>query len=204
MRRPDRGFNHARKGWGVFLKVTEREGLWAKVRNHVGVTVKHPVSPVTREIQSRLSDEGVKQSVSVCPYCAVGCSTLVYHRDGRIMDIEGNPDSPINAGTLCPKGSATFGLHVSPYRWTKVKYRRPYSDRWEDLPLEKAMDMIADRLKKARDETWEDKDERGKKLNRSMAVASIGGATIDNEENYLITKLFHSMGLVRITNQARI
>ena len=188
----------------MFLKVTEREGLWAKVRNHVGVTVKHPVSPVTREIQSRLSDEGVRQSVSVCPYCAVGCSTLVYHRDGRIMDIEGNPDSPINAGTLCPKGSATFGLHVSPYRWTKVKYRRPYSDHWEDLPLEKAMDMIADRLKKTRDETWQDKDERGKKLNRSMAVASIGGATIDNEENYLITKLFHTMGLVRITNQARI
>ena len=189
---------------GVFLKVTEREGLWAKVRNHVGVTVKHPVSPVTREIQSRLSDEGVKQSVSVCPYCAVGCSTLVYHRDGRIMDIEGNPDSPINAGTLCPKGSATFGLHVSPYRWTKVKYRRPYSSEWEDLPLEKAMDMIAERLKKTRDETWQDKGERGKKLNRSMAVASIGGATIDNEENYLITKLFHTMGLVRITNQARI
>jgi formate dehydrogenase major subunit len=188
----------------MFLKVTEREGLWAKVRNHVGVTVKHPVSPVTREIRSRLSDEGVKQSVSVCPYCAVGCSTLVYHRDGRIIDIEGNPDSPINAGTLCPKGSATFGLHVSPYRWTEVKYRRPYSSQWENLPLEKAMDMIADRLKKTRDETWQDKDERGKKLNRSMAVASIGGATIDNEENYLITKLFHTMGLVRITNQARI
>src|SRR3712207_9113798 len=86
-----------RKGWGVFLKVTEGEGLWAKIRNHVGVTVKHPISPVTREIRSRLSDEGVKKSVSVCPYCAVGCSTLVYHRDGRIIDIEGNPDSPIRS-----------------------------------------------------------------------------------------------------------
>jgi formate dehydrogenase major subunit len=189
---------------GVFLKVTEKEGLWAKVKNHVGVTVKHPVSPATREIRSRLSDEGVKQSVSVCPYCAVGCSTLVYHRDGRIIDIEGNPDSPINAGTLCPKGSATFGMHVSPHRWTKVKYRRPYSSEWEDLSLDEAMDMIAQRLKNTRDANWEDKDAEGRKLSRSMAVASVGGATIDNEENYLITKLFHSMGFVRITNQARI
>jgi formate dehydrogenase major subunit len=188
----------------MFLKVSDADGLWSKVKNHVGVKVKHPVSPATRNLQARTGDPGVKKSVSVCPYCAVGCSTLVYHRDGRIIDIEGNPDSPINAGTLCPKGSASFGLHVSPYRWTKVKYRRPYSDRWEDLPLEEAMDMIAERLKKTRDETWQDKDERGKKLNRSMAVASIGGATIDNEENYLITKLFHTMGLVRITNQARI
>jgi formate dehydrogenase major subunit len=188
----------------VFFEFSRRDGLWAKIKNHVGVTVEHPVSPVTREIRSRLSDEGVQKTVSVCPYCAVGCSTLVYHRDGRIIDIEGNPDSPINAGTLCPKGSANFGLHVSPHRVTKVRYRRPYSDHWEDLPLEEAMDMIADRLKKIRDETWEDKDAEGKKLNRSMAVASIGGATIDNEENYLITKLFHSMGFVSITNQARI
>jgi formate dehydrogenase major subunit len=188
----------------MFLKVTEGEGLWAKIRNHVGVKVEHPISPVTREIRSRLSDEGVGKSVSVCPYCAVGCSTLVYHRDGRIIDIEGNPDSPINAGTLCPKGSATFGLHVSPHRRTKVRYRRPYSREWEDLSLDEALDMIAERLKKTRDETWEEKDGEGRRLSRSMAVTSIGGATIDNEENYLITKLFHSLGFVRITNQARI
>ncbi len=188
----------------MLFKLTEKDGLWKKIRNHVGTTVKHPVSPATRDIRSRLSDEGVEKTVSVCPYCAVGCSTLVYHRDGRIVDIEGNPDSPINAGTLCPKGSATFGLHVSPYRWTKVRYRRPYSGEWEDLSLDRAMDMIADRLKKTREETWEDKDSGGNKLSRSMAVTSIGGATIDNEENYLITKLFHSLGFVRITNQARI
>jgi formate dehydrogenase major subunit len=188
----------------MLFKLTEKDGLWKKIRNHVGTTVEHPVSPATREIRSRISDEGVKRSVSVCPYCAVGCSTLVYHRDGRIIDIEGNPDSPINAGTLCPKGSATFGMHVSPYRWTKVRYRRPYSSEWEDLTLEEALDMIADRLKKTRDENWQDRDEDGKKLNRSKAVASIGGATIDNEENYLITKLFHTMGFTRITNQARI
>ncbi|MDQ3910792.1 MAG: dehydrogenase [Actinomycetota bacterium] len=188
----------------MFLKVSDADGLWSKIKNHVGVKVKHPVSPATRELRARINDPGVKQSVSVCPYCAVGCSTLVYSRDGRILDIEGNPDSPINAGTLCPKGSATFGLHVSPHRWTKVKYRRPYSEEWEDLSLGEAMDMIADRVRKTRDETLVEKNEEGKKLNQSTAVASIGGATIDNEENYLITKLLHSMGFVRITNQARI
>ncbi len=188
----------------MFLKVSEGDGLWAKIKNHVGVTVKHPISPVTRNIRSRISDEGVKKSVSVCPYCAVGCSTLVYHRDGRMIDIEGNPDSPINAGTLCPKGSAIYGMLVSPHRWTKVRYRRPYSSEWEEITLDRALDMIAERMKKARDENWEEENEEGKKLSRSMAVASIGGATIDNEENYLITKLFHSMGFTRITNQARI
>jgi formate dehydrogenase major subunit len=195
---------YAQKGLRMLFKLTEKDGLWKKIRNHVGTTVEHPVSPATREIRSRISDEGVKRSVSVCPYCAVGCSTLVYHRDGRIIDIEGNPDSPINAGTLCPKGSATFGMHVSPYRWTKVRYRRPYASEWEDLSLDEALDMIAERVKTARDENWEGEDQEGKKLSRSMAVASVGGATIDNEENYLITKLFHSMGFTRITNQARI
>ncbi len=188
----------------MFLKVTDADGLWSKVKNHVGVKVKHPISPATRNLGARINDPGVKKTVSVCPYCAVGCSTLVYSREGRIIDIEGNPDSPINAGTLCPKGSATFGMHVSPHRVTKIRYRRPHSDHWEDLSLEEAMDMIAERLKKARDETFEETNAEGKKLSRSMAVASIGGATIDNEENYLITKLLHSMGFTRITNQARI
>ncbi len=188
----------------MFLKVTDADGLWSKIKNHVGVKVEHPVSPATRDLRARINDPGVKKSVSVCPYCAVGCSTLVYHREGRIIDIEGNPDSPINAGTLCPKGSAIYGMVVSPQRWAKVKYRRPYSEDWEELSLEEAMDMIAQRVKKTRDENWEDENEEGKKLSRSMAVASVGGATIDNEENYLITKLLHSLQFVRITNQARI
>src|ERR687889_2374319 len=188
----------------MLFRLTEKDGLWKKLRNHVGTTVEHPVSPATRAIRSRISDEGVEKTVSVCPYCAVGCSTLVYSRDGRIIDIEGNTDSPINAGTLCPKGSAIYGMMNSPYRWTKVRYRRPYSEEWEDLSLDEAMDMIADRVKKTRDENWEETHEEGRKLSCSMAVASVGGATIDNEENYLITKLFHSMGVVRITNQARI
>ncbi len=188
----------------MFLRLTDTDGLWSKLKNHVGVKVKHPVSEATRNLRARIHDPGVTQTVSVCPYCAVGCSQLVYSRDGRIIDIEGNPDSPINAGTLCPKGSATFGLHISPHRKTKVRYRRPYSADWEDLSVDEAMDMIAARVKKTRDENWQDKDEQGRTLSRSMAVASVGGATIDNEENYLITKLFHSMGFVRITNQARI
>jgi formate dehydrogenase major subunit len=188
----------------LFLKVTDADGLWSKIKSHVGTTVKHPLSPASRELRARIKDPGVEKSVSVCPYCAVGCSTLVYHREGRIIDIEGNPDSPVNAGTLCPKGSAIYGMVVSPHRWTKVRYRRPYSDHWEDLSLEEAMDMIASRVRETREETFEETNEEGKKLNRSMAVASIGGATIDNEENYLITKLLHSLGFVRITNQARI
>src|SRR5215217_695970 len=147
---------------GMFLKVTDVEGLWSKIKNHVGVKVKHPVSPASRELRARIKDPGVKKAVSVCPYCAVGCSTLVYHRDGRIIDIEGNPDSPINAGTLCPKGSAGFGLHVSPHRKTKVMYRRPYSGEWEDLTLEEALGMIAERVKKTRDETFEETNEEGK------------------------------------------
>lgn len=186
------------------MSFQEPQGLWGKIRSHIGTTVEHPISPASRELKARIADPGVKKTHSVCPYCAVGCSQLVYHRDGRIIDIEGNPDSPINGGTLCPKGSATFGLHVSPHRQTKVKYRKPYSDRWEELPLETAMDMIAARLKKARDDTFEERTEDGKKLNRTLGISSIGGATIDNEENYLITKLFHSMGMVQITNQARI
>src|ERR687890_2384526 len=188
----------------MFLKLTDADGLWAKIKNHVGVKVKHPVSPATRNLRARINDPGVKKSVSVCPYCAVGCSTLVYHRDGRIIDIEGNPESPINAGTLCPKGSATFGLHVSPHRWTKVKYRRPYSDRWEDLSLDQALDMIAERVKTTRDESWEEEDGEGRKLSRSMAVCSIGGGSIGNRGKYLSTNLLHTLGFVRITNQARI
>ena len=106
----------------MFLKVTDANELWSKIKNHVGVKVEHPLSPASRELRARINDPGVKKSVSVCPYCAVGCSTLVYSRDGRIIDIEGNPDSPINAGTLCPKGSAIYGMINSPYRWTKVRY----------------------------------------------------------------------------------
>ena len=141
---------------------------------------------------------------SVCPYCAVGCGQLVYLKDKKIIDIEGDPASPISNGCLCPKGAATFQLVTGAHRVSDVLYRRPHGTEWEKIPLERAMDMVADRMKKARDENWEDKDEDGRPLNRTMSMAHLGGATLDNEENYLIKKLFTALGIVQIENQARI
>jgi formate dehydrogenase major subunit len=141
---------------------------------------------------------------SVCPYCAVGCGQLVYVEDGRVTQIEGDPDSPISRGRLCPKGSATKQLVTSPTREQKVKYRRPHGTEWEELPLEQAMDMIADRVIATRAATWEERDDEGRALRRTRGFASLGGATLDNEENYLIKKLFTALGAVEIENQARI
>ena len=163
----------------------------------------NPISSSTHAARPRT--EGADVSVSVCPYCAVGCSQLVYSKQGRIIDIEGNYDSPINGGTLCPKGAATFGLLHNPHRETKVKYRAPYSDRWEERSLEWAMDRIAERVKQTRDETYEEKDENGVPVMRTLGIGHLGGATLDNEENYLIKKLFTAgLGIVAVENQARI
>jgi formate dehydrogenase major subunit len=140
---------------------------------------------------------------SICPYCAVGCGQSVYVRDGRVIQIEGDPDSPISRGRLCPKGAASKQLVTSPSREYKVKYRRPHGREWEDLPLEQAMDMIAERVVRTREETWEGRAGK-RKLNRTLGFASLGGATLDNEENYLIKKLFTALGAVQIENQARI
>jgi formate dehydrogenase major subunit len=141
---------------------------------------------------------------SVCPYCAVGCAQNVYVKDEKIVQIEGNPDSPVNRGRLCPKGSASKQLVTSPTRVTKVRYRRPYGTEWEDLDLDQAMEMIADSVLDARRKTWEDADENGRPLRRTMGIASLGGATLDNEENYLMKKLYSAMGAIQIENQARI
>lgn len=161
-----------------------------------------PFSPNTVEKGPRT--RGVTPVQSVCPYCAVGCGQLVYVKGGKIIDIEGNPNSPINEGTLCPKGSNAFQLAVNPHRIQTVMYRAPYSDRWEQRPLDWAMDRIAERVKEARDEDFvESRD--GTILNHLTTVASLGGATMDNEENYLIKKLFNGgLGIVAIENQARI
>ena len=142
--------------------------------------------------------------VSVCPYCAVGCGQLVYVKDEKIIDIEGDPASPISHGCLCPKGAATFQLVTGSHRQQRVLYRRPHATEWEEIPLERAMDMVAERVKKTRDETWEETGEEGEALNRTMGIAHLGGATLDNEENYLIKKLFTGLGIVQIENQARI
>jgi len=141
---------------------------------------------------------------SVCPYCAVGCGQLVYVADGRVSQIEGDPQSPLSRGRLCPKGSASGGLVSSPRRLDKVRYRRPNAAGWEDLDLETAMEMIADRVVAARRDTWQGADDSGRPLNRTLGMASLGGATLDNEENYLIKKLFTALGVVQVENQARI
>ncbi len=140
---------------------------------------------------------------SVCPYCAVGCGQNVFVRDGKVVQIEGDPDSPVSRGRLCPKGSASLQLVTGPSRETKVKYRRPHGTGWEELDLDTAMDMIADRVLSARDEGWQDMVD-GKKVRRTMGLASLGGATLDNEENYLMKKLYTAMGAVQVENQARI
>jgi formate dehydrogenase major subunit len=159
-------------------------------------------SPNSTQKQART--RGATAVPSVCPYCAVGCGQLIYLKDGKVIDIEGNPESPINEGTLCPKGANTFQLTVNPHRITKVLYRAPYSDHWEYRPLEWAMERIAERVKEVRERDFvEERD--GTVLNHLATVASLGGATMDNEENYLIKKLFNGgLGIVPIENQARI
>jgi formate dehydrogenase major subunit len=141
---------------------------------------------------------------SICPYCAVGCGQRVYVKDERIVQIEGDPDSPISRGRLCPKGSATRQLVQSPARLTKIRYRRAFGSEWEELPLDQAMDMIADRVIATRREGWQDVDEDGKPLRRTMSIGHLGGATLDNEENYLLKKLYTALGAIQIENQARI
>jgi formate dehydrogenase major subunit len=159
-------------------------------------------SPQTRAAGARIA--GLKVTESVCPYCAVGCGQLVYTRGGELVDIEGNPRSPINQGTLCPKGAASRQLVQQPGRLTKVRYRRPGGTEWEELELEQAMDMIAERVIAARENGWQDVDHEGNRVNRTLGFAHLGGATLDNEENYLIKKFFSAMGAVQIENQARI
>ncbi|MCU4186299.1 dehydrogenase [Acidiferrimicrobium sp. IK] len=140
---------------------------------------------------------------SICPYCAVGCGQRVFVKGGKVTQIEGDPASPISRGRLCPKGSASKQL-VTHGRLSKVRYRRPHGTEWEDLDLDTAMDMIADRVIKTRAETWQDVDENGDRLSRTMGIASLGGATLDNEENYLMKKLYTALGAIQIENQARI
>jgi formate dehydrogenase major subunit len=141
---------------------------------------------------------------SICPYCAVGCGQKVYVKDEKVIQIEGDPDSPISRGRLCPKGAASEKLVNSPMRETRVKYRRPGATDWEYISLEQATDMIAERVIKAREETWEEETEDGEPLKRTLGIHFLGGATLDSEENYLIKKFFTAAGAVSIENQARI
>jgi formate dehydrogenase major subunit len=165
--------------------------------------VPNPVSAASRQAGARI--KGATVTTSICPYCAVGCAQLVYVKDGKLVDVEGRYESPINGGTLCPKGAATLQLVVNPHRLTTVKYRAPYSDHWEERPLAWAMERIAQLVKRTRDETFVRELPDGTTVNHTMAIAELGGATLDNEENYLIKKLCGGgLGMVFIENQARI
>jgi formate dehydrogenase major subunit len=170
-----------------------------------------PSSPLSGEPFSRQSIEkasrlrGATVTEGLCPYCAVGCGQLIYTKAGKLIDIEGNPESPINEGTLCPKGANAYQLAVNPHRVTEVLYRAPYSDHWETRSLDWALDKIAERVKTVRDADFTERNEEGRLLNSVRSIGTLGGATIDNEENYLIKKLFAGgLGVISIENQARI
>jgi formate dehydrogenase major subunit len=182
-------------------------GRWPVLRQAAGDPLglgKAVRSQRTQSLRPRTA-EAERVVASVCPYCAVGCGQLVYVKDGKVSQIEGDPASPISRGRLCPKGSASKSLVTSPTRELRVKYRRPYARDWEELSLDEAMDMVADRVIATRDATWEDADDEGRVLNRTQGIAHLGGATLDNEENYLIKKLFTAgLGMVSVENQARI
>ena len=194
-----------RANGGAEPSILNRIANWPVLREVADLGMgSQAISEHSKRWQARILDAD-KKVVSVCPYCAVGCSQLIYVKNGKIIDIEGNPDSPINQGTLCPKGAATYELLNNPDRWTTVKYRAPYSDHWEDRPLDLAMDRIARLTKETRDKYWQEKNEEGEEVRHVTTIASLGGATLDNEENYLIKKLFNGgLGMVWIENQARV
>lgn len=160
-------------------------------------------SPHSKALVAR-TEEAEQVVGSVCPYCAVGCGQRVYVKGRTVTQIEGDPDSPISRGRLCPKGSASKSLVDPLNREIRVKYRRPYGTQWEDLPLADAMEMIADRVIATRNRTWQERDDQGRTLKRTLGFASLGGATLDNEENYLMKKLYTALGALQIENQARI
>jgi formate dehydrogenase major subunit len=179
---------------------------WSLPRQIAGESpyAKAAESSMSKNLQARLADAD-KVGTIICPYCAVGCAQLAYAKDGRIIHVEGDPRSPVNQGTLCPKGSATFGWLTSERGLDHVLYRAPYGDAWERRPLGWAMDRIAWLVKQARDETFVDHLPDGTLVNHTLGIASLGGATLDNEENYLIKKLFcGGLGMVWIENQARV
>ncbi len=179
--------------WPVFRQAAERDWLG------LGAAVK---SGRSERLAPRIRDAD-KVVGSVCPYCAVGCGQSVYVKDEKVIQIEGDPDSPVSRGRLCPKGSASLQLTTGDARQYQVRYRRPFGTDWEDLDLDTAMDMIADRVVAARRDGWQWEVD-GARTRRTLGFASLGGATLDNEENYLIKKLFTALGAIQIENQARI
>jgi formate dehydrogenase major subunit len=181
------------ESWPVYRQLAQHDplGLGAAIKTKRSAALE----PRVRRAE--------KVAKSVCPYCAVGCAQDVYVEDGRVTQIEGDPDSPVSRGRLCPKGSASLQLTTGDARQYRVRYRRPFGTAWEDLDLDTAMDMIADRVISARRAGWQGEVD-GARTRRTLGIASLGGATLDNEENYLMKKLFTALGAIQIENQARI
>ena len=179
---------------------------WSLPRQIAGESLRDKAaeSQTSRDLRPRL-EQADRVGTSICPFCAVGCAQLIYSKDGVPIHVEGDPRSPVNQGTLCPKGAGTLGLLLSPHRVTEVLYRAPYADRWEKKPLDWAMDRIASLVKRTRDETFVERLPDGRTVNHTVGLGSLGGATMDNEENYLVKKLFGGgLGMLNIENQARI
>ena len=186
----------------MLTELLSRWPLIQQIKNGTDGTGVEAMSERTRNLRPKT--DGAQVAKSICPYCGVGCGQLAFHKNGKLISIEGDPDSPISRGRLCPKGADTFELHTHPGRLQKVKYRRPYSTKWEDLDLDTAMDMVSDRLWESRERTFQEKKD-GDVVMQTTAIAHLGGATLDNEENYLIKKFFTAgLGMVCISNQARI
>jgi formate dehydrogenase major subunit len=186
----------------VLKDLLSRWPLVQQIKTGTDGTGPEAMSEKTRNLQTK--HHGAEVSRSICPYCAVGCGQLVYHKQGKLVSIEGDPQSPISRGHLCPKGADTYELHTHAGRLTKVKYRRPYSREWEEIDLETAMDMVTDRVWEAREKSFQETRD-GQTLMQTTAIGHLGGATLDNEENYLIKKLFTAgLGMVCLSNQARI
>jgi formate dehydrogenase major subunit len=188
------------------VALTSRIGEWSLLRQ-LGGRDKLARGEAAQSVRSRTLEPRTVQADrivdSICPYCAVGCAQKVFVKDEKVTQIEGSPASPISRGRLCPKGSASKQLVTSPTRVTKVRYRRPHGTDWEDLDLDTAMDMIAERVIRTRKEFWEWESD-GSRTRRTLGIASLGGATLDNEDNYLMKKLYTAMGTIQIENQARI
>jgi len=186
----------------VLKNLLSRWPLIQQIRTGADGTGPESMSQRTHNLRPKT--DGAQVARSICPYCGVGCGQLAYHKDGKLISIEGDPESPISRGHLCPKGADTYELHTHPGRLTKVKYRAPYSRNWHEIDLEKAMNMVADRVWETRERTFQETRD-GESLMQTVAMAHLGGATLDNEENYLIKKLFTAgLGMVCVSNQARI
>ncbi len=176
--------------------------LLRQIRERADATGATAMSDKTRAMHARTDDAEVARSI--CPFCAVGCGQLIYHKDGKLVSIEGDPESPISQGNLCPKGAASYQLLTHSGRETTIKYRAPRAKEWTHISLDRAMDMVADRLWDSRKRTFT-KEKNGSVVNHTTGVCHLGGATLDNEENYLIKKLFTGgLGMVCVSNQARI